>query len=104
MEQRTGPPRRQLEACPTMCPTNNYSWEASLSHLSRVATEARARAYGQWISDHVRPDNVTPPHRESGLRRKQLRRARRSLASRYYQLLSGHAAKGSFLHERISGP
>ena len=27
-----------------------------------------------------------------------------SLASRYYQLLSGHAAIGSFLHERMMGP
>ena len=29
---------------------------------------------------------------------------RKSLASRYYQLLAGHAAIGSFLHERMTGP
>ena len=29
---------------------------------------------------------------------------RKSLASRYYQLLTGHAAIGSFLHERMTGP
>ena len=33
-----------------------------------------------------------------------LRRVGKSLASRYYQLLSGHAAIGSFLHERVTGP
>ena len=39
-----------------------------------------------------------------GLRRKPLRKVRKSLAGRYYQLLSGHAAIGSFLHERMIGP
>ena len=34
---------------------------------------------------------------------KQLRRARKSLVSRYYQLLAGHAAIGSFLYERMPG-
>ena len=32
-----------------------------------------------------------------------LRRVRKSLASRY-QLLSGHADIGSFLHEKVTGP
>ena len=83
---------------------DEYSWEASLSHLSRVATEAREGASGQWISDHVRPERCYSPPRGSVLRMKQLRRARKPLASRYNQLLSGHAAIGPFLHERISGP
>ena len=29
---------------------------------------------------------------------------RKSIAQRYYQLLSGHAATGAFLHERVTGP
>ena len=29
---------------------------------------------------------------------------RKSVAQRYYQLLSGHAATGSFLHDRMTGP
>ena len=37
-------------------------------------------------------------------RRRALRMVRKSLAGRYYQLLSGYAAIGSFLHERIAGP
>ena len=72
-------------------------WEASLSHLSRVITENRSRATAQWISSHVRPERRHKPPTGLGLRRKSLRRVRKSLASRYYQLLSGHAAIGSFL-------
>ena len=45
----------------------------------------------------------TPPG-GPGLCRGALRKVRKSLASRYYQLLSGHAAIGSFLHERMTGP
>ena len=33
-----------------------------------------------------------------------MRKVRKSVASRYYQLQSGHAAIGSFLHERMTGP
>ena len=33
-----------------------------------------------------------------------MRRVRKSTAQRYCQLLSGHAAIGSFLHGRIAGP
>ena len=75
--------------------------ETSLSHLFRVATENRSRATSQWVSDHVRSERWYRPPAGSGLRRKPLRRVRKSLASRY-QLLSRHAAVGSFLHERMT--
>ena len=39
-----------------------------------------------------------------GLSRKALRKVRKPLAGRYYQLLSGQATIGSFLHERMTGP
>ena len=80
-----------------------YRWEASLTRLSRVAAERRSRATSQWVAAHIRPERRCSPPGGSGLQRRQLRRARKSLASRYYQLLSGHAAIGSFLHERMSG-
>ena len=70
--------------------------EASLSHLARVATENRSRATARWISDHVRPGRRYRPPAGTGLRKKALRRVRKSLASRYYQLLTGHAVTGSF--------
>ena len=83
--------------------SDEYRWEASLSHLSRVATENRSRATARWVASHARPERRHRPPGETGLRRKQLRLARKSLAGRYYQLLSGHAAIGPFLHERMTG-
>ena len=84
--------------------SDELRWEASLSHPAWVATETRARATAQWISAHVRPEGRYRPLAGSGLRRKALHRVRKSLSSRYYQLLSGHAAVGFFLHERMTGP
>ena len=78
-------------------------WEASLWHLGRVATETRTSATARWITSHVMPERRQRPPVAPGLRRKALRRVRKSLASRYYQLLSGHSAIGSFLHE-MTGP
>ena len=84
--------------------SDELRWEASLSHLSRVATENRSKATAQWVSAHVRPERRYSPPAGSGLRRKALRRVRKPLTSRYYQPLSGNAAIGSFLHERMTGP
>ena len=82
----------------------NLRWEASLSHLGRAAMEARTRATAQWASSRVRPEQRHRSPVGPGLRKKALRRVRKSLASRYYQLLSGHAAIGSFPHEKVAGP
>ena len=46
----------------------------------------------------------TAPPGGTGLRRKALRKVQKSLAGRYYRLLSGHAAIGSFLHDRMTRP
>ena len=74
------------------------------SHLHRRATERRSKETAQWVADHARPDRRYLPRGGAGLRHRQLRRVKKSLASRRYQLLSGHAAIGSFLHERMTGP
>ena len=79
-------------------------WQTSLPHLARRATERRAQATTQWTRDHVRPERRYHPPGGSGLQRRMLRRVRKSVAQRYYQLLSGHAAIGSFLHDRMTGP
>ena len=63
--------------------SGGYEWEASLSPLSRVATENRSRATAHWVASHVRPKRRYRPLGGSGLLRKQLRRARKSLAGRY---------------------
>ena len=62
--------------------------------MTRVATEARSRETADWIREHVRPERKYRPPPGRGLR-PQLRRVRKTLAGRYYQLLSGHAATGT---------
>ena len=69
-----------------------------------MSTERRPRDTAQSVAAHVRPERSYTSPGGSGLRRGALRKARKSLASRYYQLLSGHSAIGSFLHERMTGP
>ena len=64
-------------------------WEA------RVATEDRSRTTTEWISSHTGdPRRKYRAPRGKGLRRRLLRRMPKSIAGRYYQLLSGHAAIG----------
>ena len=69
--------------------SDDYRWEASLSHLSLAASENRARATARWISTHVKPERRYSSSPGTGFRRRQLRRVRKPLASRYYQLLTG---------------
>ena len=52
--------------------------------------------WDEWISRHVRPERRYRPPPGRGIKRTQLRRARKTLAGRYYQLLSGHAATGTY--------
>ena len=70
--------------------------------MTRVATEARARSTAQWITERTGdPRGRYRPPRGRGLKRKLSRRARKSVASRYYQLLSGHSAIGPYLRDKI---
>ena len=84
--------------------SDRLRWEASLSHLSRVTTEGRSKATVQWIKDHVRESRRYHPPAGKGFGRRALRRVRKTTAQRYYQLLTGHAAIGSFLHGKMTGP
>ena len=72
--------------------------EASLSYMTRTATEARSRATAEWITDHVRAERRYRPPPRGGPRRRQLGGTRKELAGRFHQLLSGHANIGSFLY------
>ena len=83
---------------------DQVSWQASLPHLSRRATERRSEDTSRWIRDHVRPERRYVPPGGTGFRKRAMRRVHKSVAQRYYQLLSGHAATGSFLHDRMTGP
>ena len=72
-----------------------YTDETSLSHMTRVVTQVRSHEAAEWISRHVRPERRYRPPSGRGLRRPQPRQVRKTLAGRYCQLLSGHAATGA---------
>ena len=73
-----------------------YLREASLSHLARVTTETRAKATAEWIRTHCgRKRRYRPPR--GGKMRKELGKAPKELASRFYQLMTGHAATAEHL-------
>ena len=77
-------------------------WETSLSHMTRVATVAQSGRTKQWISERLgdpRRKYRPPPGRV--VMRKLLRRTPKYIAGRYYQLLSGHAAIGPYLKDKI---
>ena len=83
-------------------PDECWPWrEISLSHMTRVATEARSRSTAQWTTDHVGPQRKYRSSRGKGVKRGSLRRVQKSIVSRYYQLLSGHAAIGPYLKDRV---
>ena len=63
--------------------------DASLSLLTRKATEARSKASRERIWDHVRRERRYRS-RPGGKLRRGLDRVRKGLAGRFYQLLSGH--------------
>ena len=67
----------------------------------RVTTEAQSHATAQWATDSAGPQRKYRPPRGDCLRRKLLRRARKSVGSRYCQLLPGHAAIGPYLRDKV---
>ena len=54
-----------------------YTAETSLSHMTRVATEARSRETRKWITAHARSERRYRPPPGRGLRRPPLRRQER---------------------------
>ena len=70
---------------------HEYLREASLSHLTRVTTETRAKATAEWIRTHCgRHRRYHPP--KGGKMRKELGKTPKEPAGRFYQLMTGHAA------------
>ena len=45
--------------------SDELRWEASLSHMTRYATEARPRASAEWITSHVGARRYRPPRGEA---------------------------------------
>ena len=74
-----------------------------LRSLVMINQSASDGATAQGIRDDVRPERRYHPPGSTGFRKKAMRRVRKATAQ-CYQLLSGHAAIGSSLHDRMTGP
>ena len=70
--------------------------QASLSHLTRAAAEARTQSMRAWITSHVRASRRYRPPRGAKIYLEP-RKERKELVGRFYQLLSGHASIGAYL-------
>ena len=78
-----------------------YMRETSFAYVTRLTTKARNGGTSSWIANHIRRrSGYRPP--KVGRLRQELRHERNALAGRYYQLLSGHAATGAFLCNRLN--
>ena len=98
---RIGWQMRRPEASQRRCQTTSSDRRAP-PHLARMSAERRSAATVQYIEDHVRPERRYLPPGGGGFRKRAMRRVRKSTAQCYYQLLSGHAAIGSFLHDHMT--
>ena len=74
--------------------------EASLAFVSNCGSITGTRTVDatRLISDHVRRKRRYRPPRGRRIL-KEVRSERKALAGHYYQFLSGHAARSSYLHE-----
>ena len=90
---------RTAPCCGTDTP-DDFLDEASLPHMMRTATEARSQATAERVSSRVGARRYRPPP-ERGLRRQHLRSVRKEFSGRFYQFLSGRAAIGPYLHDKI---
>jgi ribonuclease HI len=72
----------------------------SMARIRRRSTEARTRETARWIDERTRERRSYIPPRKSGWR-KALRGERKALASRYYQLLTGHAITAPYMKEKL---
>jgi len=68
----------------------------SMAYLKRQASEAKSRGTKEWIVERTKQRRSYIPPRKSGFR-KELKDERKAVASRCYQLLTGHALIAPFL-------
>lgn len=81
-----------------------YLSETSFAHMARTATKASAEGIAKWIAEHVDLRRKYKPPKEARNIRKERCHERRALPGRHYQLLSGRAAIGSYLCDKIKEP
>ena len=71
-----------------------------MAYLRRQATEAKSRGTKEWIEERTKQRRSYIPPRKPGFR-KELRNERKAVASKYYQLLTGHALIAPFLKDKL---
>jgi hypothetical protein len=72
----------------------------TMAYLKRQATEAKSRGTKGWIKERTDVRRAYIPRKKIGFR-KELKGERKSVASRYYQLLTGHALIAPFLKNKL---
>jgi hypothetical protein len=72
----------------------------SISHLRRRAKEARSTGCREWIDEHCRGrKSYIRPHKNGIC--KELKKERKGIATRYFQLVTGHAIIAPSLKEKL---
>ena len=70
--------------------------------MSRKIEERKSQNMAIWIREHTGgPQRSYRPPTGRGVRRVQLRKTPKAIAARYFQLLSGHAAIGPYLKDKM---
>jgi len=67
-----------------------------MTYLKRKATEVRSAKTAEWITTRIRDRPAYTPPKKSGFR-KALKKEKKRLAARFYQLNSGHALIAPFM-------
>jgi hypothetical protein len=72
----------------------------SISWMRRQASEAKTRGTKEWLAPMLEKAKAYRPPKKTGFR-SELRHVPKALASRYYQLMSGHALITPYLKDKI---
>jgi len=80
--------------------SRRFQSRTSMAYLKRRATEAKTRGTKVWIAGRTKRRRSYIPPKNTGFR-KELKGERKAIASRYYQLLTGHALIAPFLNEKL---
>ncbi|KAI5785716.1 hypothetical protein FPQ18DRAFT_394394 [Pyronema domesticum] len=80
--------------------SKQFMREASLAHLKRKTSYIKTTATKEWIKTSTSRSKAYIPRDKTGIR-KNLKNERKEIASRYYQLLTGHAVITPYLKEKL---
>ncbi|KAA8900215.1 hypothetical protein FN846DRAFT_920837 [Sphaerosporella brunnea] len=91
---------KDAASSPIRAPNEALLRQTSLTHLKRKASVVRSHGTEQWIRQSTSLRASYAPRKKTGFR-PALKKERKALASRYYQLLTGHAITAPYLKEKL---